>query len=105
MVCRSTILQYEQLSFLYLLKARTNGMQIFRHLNPALLYLECFLIEQVITLVLLAYLRFKNNGQNFDVMLSMKAEPIQDVSIPEDLLQVQAYMMWQRKWKHFLTER
>ncbi|GAB2280495.1 hypothetical protein Dimus_015122 [Dionaea muscipula] len=46
---------------------------------------------------------FKNNGKNFHVKLPVKAEPIQDVSVPEDLVQVQAYLRWERKGKQMYT--
>ncbi|GAB4829230.1 hypothetical protein Ancab_018896 [Ancistrocladus abbreviatus] len=46
---------------------------------------------------------FKNNGENFHVKLPVKAELIQDASVPEDLVQIQAYLRWERKGKQMYT--
>ncbi|KAL9251171.1 Alpha-glucan water dikinase, chloroplastic-like protein, partial [Drosera capensis] len=48
---------------------------------------------------------FKNNGGNFHVKLPQKAESIsiQDVSIPEELVQIQAFLRWERKGKQNYT--
>lgn len=45
--------------------------------------------------------RFKNNGQNFHVRLPRKSEHAQQV--PEDLVQVQAYLRWERMGKQMYT--
>lgn len=47
--------------------------------------------------------RFKNDGQNFHVRLPEKAEHAQQVSVPEELVQVQAYLRWERKGKQMYT--
>jgi alpha-glucan,water dikinase len=47
--------------------------------------------------------RFKNNGENFHVNLHMKEKLIPDVSVPEDLVQIQAYLRWERKGKQMYT--
>ncbi|KAL9253204.1 Alpha-glucan water dikinase, chloroplastic-like protein [Drosera capensis] len=46
---------------------------------------------------------FKNNGGNFHMKLPHKAESIQDVSIPEELVQIQAFLRWERKGKQNYT--
>ncbi|KMS97340.1 hypothetical protein BVRB_6g155850 isoform B [Beta vulgaris subsp. vulgaris] len=46
---------------------------------------------------------FKNDGQNFHVRLPEKAEHAQQVSVPEELVQVQAYLRWERKGKQMYT--
>lgn len=47
--------------------------------------------------------RFKNNGENFHVKLPGKVEHSQQVSVPEDLVQIQAYLRWERKGKQMYT--
>lgn len=55
--------------------------------------------------------RFKYNGQNFQVQLSeSKREDqsapvieISNVTVPEDLVQIQAYIRWERKGKQMYT--
>lgn len=49
------------------------------------------------------FFRFKNNGGNFNVKLRMKEKLIPDVSVPEDLVQIQAYLRWERKGKQMYT--
>ncbi|CAO2828856.1 unnamed protein product, partial [Amaranthus hypochondriacus] len=46
---------------------------------------------------------FKNNGENFHVKLPGKVEHSQQVSVPEDLVQIQAYLRWERKGKQMYT--
>ncbi|XP_024042608.1 alpha-glucan water dikinase, chloroplastic isoform X5 [Citrus clementina] len=46
---------------------------------------------------------FKNNGANFHVKLPIREELIQNVSVPEDLVQTQAYLRWERKGKQIYT--
>ncbi|KAJ7943678.1 Alpha-glucan water dikinase, chloroplastic [Quillaja saponaria] len=46
---------------------------------------------------------FKNNGENFHVKLPVKENKILDVSAPEDLVQIQAYIRWERKGKQMYT--
>ncbi|KAL2344294.1 hypothetical protein Fmac_005579 [Flemingia macrophylla] len=43
--------------------------------------------------------RFKNNGENFHIKLSVKNKLSKEVSVPEDLVQIQAYLRWERKGK------
>lgn len=55
--------------------------------------------------------RFKNNGQNFQVQLSGKGHRKQSASVsgnpnvdlPEDLVQIQAYLRWERKGRQSYT--
>ncbi|XP_006841018.2 alpha-glucan water dikinase, chloroplastic isoform X1 [Amborella trichopoda] len=46
---------------------------------------------------------FKNNGQNFQVRLVSDVRTAQNISVPEDLVQVQAYLRWERKGKQMYT--
>ncbi|MED6193595.1 hypothetical protein PIB30_021071 [Stylosanthes scabra] len=46
---------------------------------------------------------FKNNGENFHIKLVVKDKIVQQVSVPEDLVQVQAYLRWERKGKQLYT--
>ncbi|TKY58675.1 Alpha-glucan water dikinase [Spatholobus suberectus] len=46
---------------------------------------------------------FKNNGQNFHIKLPVKNKLSQEVSVPEDLVQIQAYLRWERKGKQMYT--
>ncbi|CDY20967.1 BnaA08g25580D [Brassica napus] len=42
---------------------------------------------------------YKNNGQNFHINLPMGSNVERNVSVPEDLVQVQAYIRWERNGK------
>ncbi|KAA3462646.1 alpha-glucan water dikinase, chloroplastic-like isoform X2 [Gossypium australe] len=42
-------------------------------------------------------IEIKNNGQNFHVKLPRKETLISNISLPEDLVQIQAYLRWERK--------
>ncbi|KAG5522132.1 hypothetical protein RHGRI_034352 [Rhododendron griersonianum] len=46
---------------------------------------------------------FKNDGDNFHVKLPVRNELIQPISVPEDLVQIQAYIRWERKGKPMYT--
>ncbi|XP_061355011.1 alpha-glucan water dikinase, chloroplastic [Gastrolobium bilobum] len=46
---------------------------------------------------------FKNNGANFHIKLPVKDKLVQQVSVPEDLVQIQAYIRWERKGKQMYT--
>ncbi|XP_015957126.1 alpha-glucan water dikinase, chloroplastic [Arachis duranensis] len=46
---------------------------------------------------------YKNNGENFHIKLGVKDKILQQVSVPEDLVQVQAYLRWERKGKQLYT--
>ncbi|GMI99746.1 STARCH EXCESS 1 [Hibiscus trionum] len=45
----------------------------------------------------------KNNGQNFHVKLPQKETMISNISVPEDLVQVQAYLRWERKGRQMYS--
>ncbi|KAK1279421.1 hypothetical protein QJS04_geneDACA002774 [Acorus gramineus] len=45
----------------------------------------------------------KNNGENFRVQLSEDVVSSSDVSVPEDLVQIQAFLRWERKGKQTYT--
>uniref|UniRef100_A0A1J3IBP2 alpha-glucan, water dikinase n=1 Tax=Noccaea caerulescens TaxID=107243 RepID=A0A1J3IBP2_NOCCA len=42
---------------------------------------------------------YKNNGQNFHINLPMERNVEHNVSVPEDLVQIQAYIRWERNGK------
>jgi len=49
------------------------------------------------------FFRIKNNGGNFRVKLSRKEIRGPDVSVPEELVQIQSYLRWERKGKQNYT--
>ncbi|XP_010248573.1 PREDICTED: alpha-glucan water dikinase, chloroplastic isoform X2 [Nelumbo nucifera] len=46
---------------------------------------------------------FKDNGENFRLLLSRKKNMSPHVSVPEDLVQIQAYLRWERKGRQMYT--
>nr|POE53013.1 alpha-glucan water dikinase, chloroplastic [Quercus suber] len=46
---------------------------------------------------------FKKDGQNFHVEIHKGEKLSPDVSVPEDLVQIQAYLRWERKGKQMYT--
>ncbi|XP_043724760.1 alpha-glucan water dikinase, chloroplastic-like isoform X2 [Telopea speciosissima] len=46
---------------------------------------------------------FKDNGHNFHVQLVRSVKQSSVVSVPEDLVQIQAYLRWERKGKQLYT--
>ncbi|XP_022966664.1 alpha-glucan water dikinase, chloroplastic [Cucurbita maxima] len=46
---------------------------------------------------------YKNNDKNFHVALWVKEKFISDVSVPEELVQIQAYLRWERRGKQMYT--
>lgn len=48
-------------------------------------------------------IRFKNNGDNFSIELPPGEPRVSNVSVPEDLVQIQAYLRWERKGKQMYT--
>nr|AOQ26246.1 GWD1 [Actinidia deliciosa] len=46
---------------------------------------------------------FKNGDENFHVKLPVKDKLVQNISVPEDLVQIQAYIRWERKGKQMYT--
>ncbi|XVE74996.1 hypothetical protein DITRI_Ditri12bG0062300 [Diplodiscus trichospermus] len=45
----------------------------------------------------------KNNGQNFQVKLPRRGTLISNISVPEDLVQIQAFLRWEQKGKKIYT--
>lgn len=48
-------------------------------------------------------LRYKYNGGNFHVNLPKPEFTTPNISVPEDLVQIQAYLRWERKGKQMYT--
>ncbi|KAI3744640.1 hypothetical protein L1987_57728 [Smallanthus sonchifolius] len=46
---------------------------------------------------------YKYNGQNFYVKLPLREKLVSNVRVPEDLVQIQAYLRWERKGKQTYT--
>ncbi|KAI3779441.1 hypothetical protein L2E82_09160 [Cichorium intybus] len=46
---------------------------------------------------------YKNNGQNFHVKIPSRENPVSNVVIPEDLVQIQAFLRWEKKGKQTYT--
>ncbi|XP_042753569.1 alpha-glucan water dikinase, chloroplastic isoform X1 [Lactuca sativa] len=46
---------------------------------------------------------YKNNGQNFHVKLPSRETPVSNVVIPEDLVQIQAFLRWEKKGKQMYS--
>ncbi|KAF7809324.1 alpha-glucan water dikinase, chloroplastic [Senna tora] len=46
---------------------------------------------------------FKNNGGNFHIKLPLKVKSDKKISVPEDLVQIQAYRRWERNGKQTYT--
>ncbi|KAJ9554557.1 hypothetical protein OSB04_018602 [Centaurea solstitialis] len=46
---------------------------------------------------------YKNNGQNFHVKLPSRENPVSNVVVPEDLVQIQAFLRWEKKGKQMYT--
>ncbi|CDP13198.1 unnamed protein product [Coffea canephora] len=46
---------------------------------------------------------FKNNGDNFSIGVPSGGPQVSNVSVPEDLVQIQAYLRWERKGKQMYT--
>ncbi|KAL3511320.1 hypothetical protein ACH5RR_030721 [Cinchona calisaya] len=46
---------------------------------------------------------FKNNGDNFSIGVPPRVPRGSNVSVPEDLVQIQAYLRWERKGKQMYT--
>lgn len=65
--------------------------------DPAILAIEFLILDEA------QNKWFKNNGDNFHVKLPVKHRLNLNVSVPEDLVQVQAYLRWERKGKQMYT--
>ena len=47
--------------------------------------------------------RFKHKGDNFHIKLPSDEKLSPNVSVPEDLVQIQAYLRWERNGKQMYT--
>ncbi|KAJ8758944.1 hypothetical protein K2173_003182 [Erythroxylum novogranatense] len=66
--------------------------------DPAIQAIEFLIVDEA------QNIWFKNNGRNFHIELPMKEKVIiPSVSLPEDLVQIQAYLRWERKGKQMYT--
>lgn len=61
------------------------------------------LVKELLEFLFSFFFRIKNNGGNFLVKLSRKETRGPDVSVPEELVQIQAYLRWERKGKQNYT--
>ncbi|XVE85121.1 hypothetical protein DITRI_Ditri17bG0066500 [Diplodiscus trichospermus] len=96
--------QIQAIEFLIFDEAR-NKWQV-----SLVLFLRCSqLLEEpskmnlLFVLSLFSICRMKNNGQNFHVKLPRRETSISNISVPEDLVQIQAYLRWERKGKQMYT--
>ncbi|KAI7742011.1 hypothetical protein M8C21_024078, partial [Ambrosia artemisiifolia] len=46
---------------------------------------------------------YKNNGQNFHIKIRSMEKPVSNVVVPEDLVQIQAFLRWEKKGKQTYT--
>ncbi|XP_071716394.1 alpha-glucan water dikinase, chloroplastic-like isoform X2 [Rutidosis leptorrhynchoides] len=46
---------------------------------------------------------YKNNGKNYHIKLSSKEKQVSNVVVPEDLVQIQAFLRWEKKGKQMYT--
>lgn len=82
-----------------MMKQKTNGLTFL----VIHIFFPAFFFVDIINLSL--FVRFKNNGQNFSVPLPKKDKAVtnlpiqQNFSVPEELVQIQAYLRWERKGK------
>lgn len=86
---------YKLLSFLYLTRVGTNGELVFSSSYYSNQNVECIIVVSHN----LDVCRYKNNGQNFHINLPMERNVEHSVSVPEDLVQIQAYLRWERNGK------
>lgn len=81
--------------FLILTKAQISGESLY--------ILFIFIKFTFISLHHTSIYRFKNNGENFHIKLPLKVKSDKKISVPEDLVQIQAYLRWERKGKQIYT--
>ncbi|XP_022151917.1 alpha-glucan water dikinase, chloroplastic [Momordica charantia] len=79
------------------LKSGSNSILTIEVDDPAIQAIEFLLLDEA------RNKWYKNKDKNFHVMLPVKEKFIPDVSVPEDLVQVQAYLRWERKGKQMYT--
>lgn len=91
------ITPYTLSSFLYLTKVGTNGELVFSSSSYFKLtdsYLNFSVVSHNLNIC-----RYKSNGQNFRINLPTERNVDHNVSVPEDLVQIQAYLRWERNGK------
>uniref|UniRef100_A0A6N2N9J4 alpha-glucan, water dikinase n=1 Tax=Salix viminalis TaxID=40686 RepID=A0A6N2N9J4_SALVM len=65
--------------------------------DPAIQAIEFLVVDE-------AQNKLKNNGQNFHVEIPMREKlTVPNVSVPEELVQIQAYLRWERNGKQMYT--
>ncbi|XP_008446179.2 alpha-glucan water dikinase, chloroplastic [Cucumis melo] len=79
------------------LKSGSNSTLTIEVDDPAIEAIEFLLLDEA------RNKWYKNNGKNFHVKLPVKEKFISDVSVPEELVQIQAYLRWERKGKQMYT--
>ncbi|XP_019166630.1 PREDICTED: alpha-glucan water dikinase, chloroplastic-like [Ipomoea nil] len=78
-------------------KSGSNAMVRLEIDDPAIQAIEFLIFNEVQNKWI------KNNGDNFHVELSPRAIQITNASVPEDLVQIQAYLRWERKGKQMYS--
>lgn len=79
------------------LKSGSNSTLTIEVDDPAIEAIEFLLLDE-------AHNKwYKNNDKNFHVALPVKEKFNSDVSVPEELVQIQAYLRWERKGKQMYT--
>nr|AIR93787.1 glucan water dikinase [Kalanchoe fedtschenkoi] len=78
----------------------TSGSQPFLKLeidDPSLQAIEFLIVDET------KNKWFKNRGENFKVKLRQKEKTTSNLYVPEDLVQIQAYLRWERNGKQMYT--
>ncbi|XP_038892070.1 alpha-glucan water dikinase, chloroplastic [Benincasa hispida] len=79
------------------LKSGSNSTLTIEVDDPAIEAIEFLLLDE-------AHNKwYKNNDKNFHITLPVKEKLISDVSVPEELVQIQAYLRWERKGRQMYT--
>ncbi|XP_031124522.1 alpha-glucan water dikinase, chloroplastic [Ipomoea triloba] len=78
-------------------KSGSNAMVRLEIDDPAIQAIEFLIFNEVQNKWI------KSNGDNFHVKLSPRAIQITNASVPEDLVQIQAYLRWERKGKQMYS--
>ncbi|KAF7829333.1 alpha-glucan water dikinase, chloroplastic [Senna tora] len=71
--------------------------------DPAAQAIEFLILDEAKNKCFYSNQRFKNNGENFRIKLPVKEKSVNEASVPEDLVQIQAYLRWERKGKQMYT--
>ncbi|KAK2977472.1 hypothetical protein RJ640_016100 [Escallonia rubra] len=80
-----------------LVKSGSNSLLRIEIDDPAVQAIEFLIVDET------QNKWFKNNGDNFLVKLPLKEKVIQTLSVPEDLVQIQAYLRWERNGKQMYS--